>query len=81
MSPELIINTLVEHIRSAANYNEQAQVAPAAILWTDKECQWQSAMPLLKQQLPELIELGEYNPDDVTDRIGPAAWVLNCIQI
>lgn len=71
----LIMNTLVEHIRSAANYNEQAQVAPAAILWTDKEYQWQSSMPLLKQQLPELIELGEYNPDDVTARIGPAVWI------
>lgn len=67
-----IINFLVEQLRASAHYNSSVQIAPAAILWTDIECQWQSAMPFIKQQLPELIELGEYQPEQ---RIGPAIWV------
>jgi len=67
-----IIDKLVEHVRAAASFNDQTQAAPAAVLWTDKECQWQSAMPMIKQQLPELIELGDYNPGQ---RIGPAVWI------
>lgn len=76
----LIIDSLVSHLRSAASYNEQAQVAPAAILWTDSECQWQSMMPLVKQYLPELVELGEYDPENSELRIGPAVWVKCAIS-
>lgn len=67
-----ILDTLVQQVRSAAQVNPKTHAKPAAILWTDKDCQWQSAMELLKQHLPELVELGEYNPDA---RIGPAVWV------
>lgn len=63
---------LVEAIRQAASYNKQTQAPPAAVLWTDKESQWQVAMPLIKQHLPELIELGDYHPEQ---RIGPAVWI------
>lgn len=68
----LLINYLIEQLRNSATYNKSVQVAPAAILWTDIDKQWQSAMPLIKQHLPELIELGDYKPEE---RIGPAIWV------
>lgn len=68
----LVVNYLIEQLRSCAAYNKSVQVAPAAILWTDIDCQWQSAMPYIKQQLPELFELGDYKPDE---RTGPAIWV------
>lgn len=68
----MIIDYLVRQLRDCANFNSAVQVAPAAILWTDIDKQWQSAMPFIKQQLPELIELGEYKPED---RIGPAIWI------
>ncbi|WP_019531274.1 BREX-1 system phosphatase PglZ type B [Dasania marina] len=67
-----LIDRLVEVVRQASSFNEQTQAAPAAVLWTDKECQWQTAMPLIKQHLPELIELGDYAPEQ---RIGPAVWI------
>jgi hypothetical protein len=67
-----LIDYLASQLRSSATYNSAAQVAPAAILWTDIECQWQSAMPYIKQHLPELVELGEYNAER---RIGPAIWI------
>ncbi|MBF4248015.1 BREX-1 system phosphatase PglZ type B, partial [Vibrio anguillarum] len=67
-----VVNYLIEQLRNSATFNKSVQVAPAAILWTDIDCQWQSAMPYIKQQLPELIELGEYKPEE---RTGPAIWV------
>ena len=66
------IDVLAEQLRSAARYNSDVQVAPAAILWTDEECQWQSALPVIKQAIPELIELGDFSPDN---RTGPAIWI------
>lgn len=68
----LVINKLIDQLRCSAAFNKSVQVPPAAILWTDIDRQWQSAMPYIKQQLPELIELGDYNPDL---RTGPAIWV------
>ncbi|MCK5355824.1 MAG: hypothetical protein KAJ63_11940, partial [Methyloprofundus sp.] len=67
-----LIDYLVEQLRGSANYNSAVQIKPAAILWTDVECQWQSAMPSIKQYLPELVELGDYKPEE---RTGPAIWV------
>ena len=68
----ILIEYLKEQLRSSAAYNKSVQVAPAAILWTDIDRQWQSAMPYIKQQIPELIELGDYMPQE---RTGPAIWV------
>ncbi|EGR3302284.1 alkaline phosphatase [Vibrio parahaemolyticus] len=68
----LIVEYLKKQLRECAAYNKSVQVAPAAILWTDIDCQWQSAMSYIKQQLPELFELGDYKPDE---RTGPAIWV------
>lgn len=67
-----LIDYLAEQLRNSANFNSAVQIEPAAILWTDIECQWQSAMPAIKQYLPELVELGEYKPEE---RIGPAIWI------
>lgn len=49
-------------------------VTNKALLWPDKECQWEKAIPLLRQDLPGLLCLGSYNP---AERIGPAIW-LRC---
>lgn len=68
----MLIENLKQQLRDSAAYNKSVQVEPAAILWTDIDKQWQSAMPFIKQHLPELIELGEYQPEQ---RIGPAIWV------
>ena len=67
-----LIDYLASQLRNSATYNSAVQVAPAAILWTDIERQWQPAMPFIKQHIPELIELGTYNPEE---RIGPAIWI------
>mgnify|MGYP001260940479 CR=1 FL=1 len=70
-----IIDALIKHIRRLGDKADLLALPPAAILWTDKDAAWQSAMPLLKSAMPELLELGDYNPEQ---RTGPAVW-LKCV--
>lgn len=59
---------------SSAKGNSHTAAAAAAVLWPDKEGQWQAVMPALKKLMPSLCELGAYTPDE---RRGPAVW-LKC---
>ena len=61
-------------LRRAADYNKADQTPPAAILWTDKERQWEPLVPRLRAALP-LLTLGTYDP---LARTGPAIW-LRCM--
>ena len=65
---------LVESLRSAAKVNRTLMVTPVAILWTDADRMWESAIPHLAKQLPELFSLGDYAPEK---RQGPSIW-LKC---
>ena len=49
--------------------------SPDAILWTDRRREWDSLIPVARSRLPELLVLGEYDPDK---RTGPAIW-LRCV--
>lgn len=64
---------LLDALRSATGHNRSDGVAPAAVLWTDRERHWETVIPLLRSELP-LLTLGPYNPDELT---GPAIW-LRC---
>jgi hypothetical protein len=70
-----VIESLVKEVRRAGAFNANAQVAPVAILWTDKECQWSPVLPQLLAALPELLVYGDYDP---VARSGPAIW-LRCV--
>jgi hypothetical protein len=65
---------LASALQSAAKGNSHTAASAAAVLWPDKEGQWQAAMPSLKKLMPGLCELGTYAPDE---RRGPAVW-LKC---
>jgi hypothetical protein len=71
-------NTLVEALRSAlsacASHPDGVQ-RPVAVLWTDPAAQWRSLAPALRASMPELLELGTYEP---AQRRGPAIW-LRCV--
>lgn len=69
-----IIDALVQKIRDAARFNPDLQVAPACILWPDRDRQWEAVIPRLQGEIPELLVLGDYQPDK---RTGPAIW-LRC---
>ena len=71
--------TLLEAVNlslaQAARYHSGDVVAPAAVLWTDADGQWQTLIELLRPLMPELLTLGEYQVDR---KIGPAIW-LRCV--
>jgi hypothetical protein len=72
-------NTLLETVRAslahAARYNPGDVVAPAAVLWTDADGQWQQVVEQLRPLCPELLTLGDY---DAKTRTGPTIW-LRCV--
>ena len=70
-----IIHHLIQSIRGAAVHNPDVQIAPACILWPDADRQWRSVIPRLQREIPELLVLGEYDPEN---RTGPAIW-LRCV--
>lgn len=61
-------------LQSAAKGNSHTAESATAVLWPDKERQWQAALPALRELLPGLCTLGEYAPEK---RSGPAIW-LKC---
>jgi len=71
--------TVIEHLacslENAAKFNPNDLVRPAAILWTDHDSQWLPIIPQLRRLMPQLLTLGEYEPEH---RIGPAIW-LRCV--
>lgn len=67
-----VLEALVGALERAAQYNPNDQVAPAVVLWPDKERQWEPLIPRLREALPQLLTLGAYNPEE---KAGPAIWV------
>ena len=71
-----VIEHLCEAVRgSTKKFNNDIEVAPSCVLWTDTKAQWKQVLPKLLDQLPELLVLGEYDP---ARRSGPAVW-LRCV--
>jgi hypothetical protein len=66
-----VFEALVAALRRASEYNKADQAAPACILWTDKDRQWEPLLPRLRELLP-ILTLGNYALDV---RTGPAIWI------
>lgn len=58
-----------------AAFTSNTHTAPIAVLWPDPERLWEPTVALLRQRLPHLITLGEYQPEL---RQGPAIY-LRCL--
>ena len=67
-------NRLSESLVKAAAGNSHTAAAAAAVLWTDKERQWESSLTRLRASMPQLLTLGDFSLDA---RSGPAVW-LKC---
>lgn len=67
-------SALVKALLKSAAGNSHAAVPAATVLWTDKDRQWEKAIPSLRQALPGLLTLGEFQTEK---RTGPAIW-LKC---
>jgi len=76
MNPTItVIEALRNSLTAAARFNRSDMVAPAAILWTDADAHWKPLVAQLRSLMPELLILGEYNPEEKT---GPVIW-LRCV--
>ena len=70
-----VLDAIIQSLSRAGEYNRNDQVAPAVILWPDKERQWESVLPVLRERLPHLLTLGPYAANC---KSGPAIW-LRCM--
>ena len=69
-----VADLLVKSLR-ARTVVPDGQSAPVAILWPDPKEEWRGLLPILRDAAPELLVLGDYEPDA---GVGPAIW-LRCV--
>lgn len=70
-----LLEAVLKSLLHAAQHNPGDTVAPVAVLWTDADGQWRPVVEQLRGLLPQLLTLGEYDPETHT---GPAIW-LRCV--
>lgn len=73
---QTVFDAVVDSILQASRYNPEDQVAPAVVLWTDHERQWEPLIARVRDRLPQLLTLGAYDPGS---RTGPAIWLRSVI--
>ncbi|WP_085318438.1 BREX-1 system phosphatase PglZ type B [Derxia lacustris] len=69
-----VLSRLAELLTKAADGNSHTAAPTAAVLWPDKDRQWEPAIGRMRQVMPNLLTLGSY---DVESRSGPSIW-LKC---
>lgn len=74
MTATTLLDALTASLHQASEYNRHDQMPPAAVLWPDKERQWEVLLPLLRTHLT-ILTLGDYQPEV---RQGPA-YYLRCM--
>ena len=75
-SVSTVFQALATALNASANrYNPNDQERPAAVLWADRGGLWQPVIVQLRRLMPQLLVLGEYQPER---RTGPAIW-LRCM--
>ncbi len=50
---------------------------PAAVLWPDPQSEWRPLVAALRERMPELLALGDY---DATASSGPAIWLRVAVE-
>ena len=74
-APATVIEALAASLEAASAGNPNDAEPPAAVLWTDRDSRWRPIVPRLRTLIPQLLALGEYDPEE---RTGPAIW-LRCV--
>ena len=74
-APATVIEALAASLEAASAGNPNDAEPPAAVLWTDRDSRWRPIVPRLRALIPQLLALGEYDPEE---RTGPAIW-LRCV--
>jgi hypothetical protein len=71
---DTVLDALMLALDDALAYDPNVGGEPVALLWPDKERQWESIVPLLQPQR-RIVAFGEFDPGR---RTGPAYW-LRCV--
>lgn len=74
-SSRTVVERLKASLEAASAYNPNDAEKPVAVLWTDRDAQWQPILSRLRALMPQLLVLGEYEPEI---RTGPSIW-LRCV--
>ncbi len=67
-----LLNKISKSLKDMSKSNSNLITPPEVILWPDPEKQWESIIPILRMEFPELLTLGEFLPDK---KQGPAIWI------
>lgn len=70
-----VVERLKASLEAASAHNPNDAEKPVAILWTDRDAQWRPILARLRALMPQLLVLGEYEPEN---RTGPSIW-LRCV--
>lgn len=76
-TPMTFLEAIIQSLLNAAAFNSGDSVAPAAVLWADVEGEWLPIVAKLQELMPQLIILGDYDPQRKT---GPAIWIRCVIE-
>jgi len=76
-SASTLLETIRQSLAQEGRYNTGDSVAPAAILWTDADAEWMPIVQQLRNLMPELLMLGQYDPEQ---KMGPAIWLRCAIE-
>ena len=71
---ETVLARLADALDKAASNDGNVYVPPVAILWPDRDHQWEDAIEALSERC-RVVTLGSHNPDAAS---GPAYW-LRCV--
>ncbi len=74
-SGRTVVERLKASLESASAHNPNDAEKPIAVLWTDHDGQWRPILTRLRALMPQLLVLGEYEPEN---RTGPSIW-LRCV--
>ena len=74
-SPQTVVEALAQSLEAASAHDPNDAEKPVAVLWTDRDAQWRPIVAWLRALMPQLLVLGEYEPEA---RTGPSIW-LRCV--
>ncbi len=63
-----VFDAILASLAKASDYNGDDMVAPAVVLWTDKDRQWEALAERLRESLPHFLTLGDYGARKVTGK-------------
>ena len=64
----IFLDSILASLAKASDYNRNDMTAPAVVLWTDKDWQWEPLADRLRESLPHFLTLGDYGARKVTGK-------------